>query len=242
MNIEPNTSTAARLIYTAMQQSESPASNQNYRKMLALFRANSDFADMVTDICVGLELVILDVSERGLILAPESASSKFALRLADIRVNRSPEQRAALVLAHLAVAAAFFPTTDQLDDEAYNPPPVTIAVCRDALFALARRLKESNELADEIPKELISGFELVSSLPVVMPDGQRASTNSIAGIVSLALTNMRQYGLIRLDRQAEDESESGYTATHRLRVQIRELTLTKLYAIAQQAANESSKA
>lgn len=242
MNIEPDTLTAARLVYTAMQQGESPINNQHYRKMLALFRVNPEFASKVQDICTGFELVILDVSDRGLILAPHSAGSKFALRLSDIRSRAGTEQRAALILAHLAVAAAFFPTTDQLDDEAYNPPPMTVALCRDALFALARRLKEADELAAELPMELIPGFEMICRLPVVLPDGQRASLKSVAGIVSLALTNMREHSLIRLARQAQDESESAYSATHRLRIQIRELTLSRLFAIAQQAVNDNPKA
>jgi hypothetical protein len=53
---------------------------------------------------------------------------------------------------------------------------------------------------------------------------------------------MRTYGLLRLDRTSEDEEDSAYTPTYRLRVQLRELTLKKLYAIAQAAAvNEGQK-
>ncbi len=52
----------------------------------------------------------------------------------------TPDQKAALVLAHIAIAAAFFPTTDGLDDDNYSPPPASVATCRDTLYALARRL------------------------------------------------------------------------------------------------------
>lgn len=242
MNIEPNTVNAARLVYKAMQVGESPLNDGDYRRMLSLYRADEKFADQVNDICTGMELTLLDVSERGLVVAPASANSRFALKLGDIRVTKSPEQRAALALAHLAVSAVCFPTTDQLDDDTYSSPPVAASACRDTLMSIARRLKESESLSDELPKEVVAGYTYINSLPVVTPDAQRASPNSLTGLVTLALQSMRTYGLLRLDRASEEDEDSAYTPTYRLRVQLRELTLKKLYAIAQTAAvNEGQK-
>lgn len=73
-------------------------------------------------------------------------------------------------------------------------------------------------------------------MPLVLPAGQRASVNSLVGIVKLALGHMQTHGLVRLDREADDDASVTYTATHRLRVQLREIALRRLFDIAQEAA------
>ena len=40
-------------------------------------------------------------------------------------------------------------------------------------------------------------------------------------------------GLVRLDRGTEDDPQASYTATHRLRVQLREIALRRLFEMAQ---------
>lgn len=227
---------AARLVYKALHTSLSPVNDPEYRELLGQYRANPAFATQVQDVATGMELIVLDVSERGLIIVPSSRESRFALRMTDIRANLDAAQKASLLLAHVAVAAVFFPTTDGLDDENYTPPPSSVSNCRDTLYALARRLKESSSLPAEIPAELAPGWEAISAMPLVLPAGQRASPNSLVGIVKLALGHMQANGLVRLDRDADDDASVTYTPTHRLRIQLRELALRRLFDVAQEAA------
>lgn len=227
---------AARLVYKALHTSLSPVNDPEYRELLGQYRASPAFSSQVQDVATGLELLVLDVSERGLIVAPSSRESRFALRMSDIRAGLDAAQKASLLLAHVAIAAVFFPTTDGLDDDNYTPPPSSVSNCRDTLYALARRLKESSSLSAEIPPELAPGWEAVSAMPLVLPAGQRASPNSLVGIVKLALGHMQTNGLVRLDRAADDDASTTYTPTHRLRVQLRELTLRRLFDIGQEAA------
>jgi hypothetical protein len=239
MTPEPTVRNAARLAYKALHTSLSPINDSEYRELLALYRADPTFHRYVEDVAVGLELQILDMSEqRGLIVVPASRESRFAVRLADIRSGMTPDQKASLVLAHIAVAAVFFPTTDGLDDDNYSPPPASVATCRDTLYALARRLKELSDLPPDIPPELAPGWEAISALPVAIPAGQRASPASVVGVVKLALNHMAQNGLVRLDREADDDAAVTYTVTHRLRVQLRELALRRLYEMAQLATTQ----
>lgn len=233
---QPGVRQAARLVYKALHTTLSPVNDQEYRELLAMYRANPSFATAVQDVAVGMELGVLDVSERGLIVVPASRESRFAIRMSDIRSNFDAAQKASLVLAHVAICAAFFPTTDGLDDENYTPPPVAVSACRDTLHALARRLKESANLPSDVPPELAPGWEAVSAMPLVLPTGQRAAVSSLVGIVKLALSHMQANGLVRLDREAEDDAAVMYTATHRLRVQLQELTLRRLFDIGQEAA------
>lgn len=224
---------AARLIYKGLHTGLSPVNDTQYRELLDVYRADPKFAAQVADIAAGLELTVLDYSERGLVLAPASRESRFAVRLADIRVNLKPDQKAALVLAHVAIASVFYPTTDGLEDDNYVAPPANTAQFRDALHAIARRLKDMEELPLDVPAELVPGWETICALPSTIPNAQRATPSSVTGLVGLALSQMVSAGLARVDREASDESLVTYTPTHRLRVQLRELTLRRLFELAQ---------
>jgi len=232
---EPSVRNASRLIYKALHPSLSPINDSDYRELLALFRGDTEFRRHSEDIAIGMQLQILEASEmRGLIVVPASRESRFAVRLSDIRsTGMDVPQKAALVLAHITIAAVFFPTTDALDDDSYTAPPATIATCRDTLYGLAKRLQEASELPPDIPVELAPGWKAICAMPEAMREGQRASTSSGAGVVKLALNQMTANGLIRLDRGEEDEASAAYTATHRLRVQLRELALRRLFEMAQ---------
>jgi hypothetical protein len=232
---EPNVRNASRLIYKALHTTLSPINDSDYRELLALYRGDAEFRRHSEDIAIGMQLQILDASEmRGLIVVPASRDSRFAVRLSDIRsTGMDVPQKAALVLAHIAIAAVFFPTTDALDDDSYTAPPATIAMCRDAMYGLAKRLKETSDLPPDVPVELAPGWEAICAMPEGMREGLRASPASRAGSVKLALNQLAANGLVRLDRGEEDEASAAYTATHRLRVQLRELALRRLFEMAQ---------
>lgn len=231
---------AARLVYKAVQPALSPVNDAQYRELLDLYRAEPSFAAMVEEVADGLELSVLDFSERGLVVVPTSRESKFAMRITDLRANLKPDQKAGLVLAHVAVAAVFYPTTSGLEDDRFVPPPTSLAQFRDTLLALARRLKDEVAETDlkDVPVELASGWELICSLPSMVPGAQRASPASVTGLISLALLHLVQGGLVRVDREASDETQVTYTPTHRLQVQLRELTLRRLFEIAQGGMTE----
>lgn len=228
---------ASRLVYKALLTSLHPQHDASYRELLGMYRADPQFAQQVQAVAEGMELQILDFSERGLILAPTSRDSRFAVRLSDLRQTLTPEGKAALVLAHVAVAAVFYPTTDGLEDENYFPPPASVAQFRDLLHSLARRLKEIGEPETlSLPPELTPGWELICALPSTIRTSKRAHTTSISGMVSIAISNMLVHGLVRLDRDSADAEQATYTPTHRFRVQLRDLTLRRLFEIAQNVA------
>lgn len=239
---QPSVREASRLVYKAIQTTLSPTNDQQYRHLLDLYRANPDFATAVREVAEGMELDVLDFSERGLVVAPISRESKFSVRLADIRTNLKPDQKAALLLAHVAVAGVFYPTTDGLDDDNYVPPPANVAQFRDSLNALARRLKDTSGDVKDIPLEALPGWELICAMPSIVPSSQRASANSVTGLIGLALTHMVSAGLVRIDRDSSDEEQVTYTANHRLRVQLRELTLRRLFELAQTGTTNAMEA
>ncbi|MBG0874901.1 hypothetical protein H0X91_33505 [Burkholderia sp. 9777_1386] len=225
---------ATRLLYKALHLGLTPANDLEYRELLAKYRADGAFAEAAEEAASGLELTILDVSERGLIVAPSSRESRFSLRLTDLRQHLSGDQKVALAMAHLAISAVFFPTTDRLEDDAKTPLPATVARFRDTLLSLVNRLADA-ELSDESAEEFLPGWALLKRLPPVNPKAERAATNSVEGFVKLALKQMAEYGLVRLERESEDEAQTLYTATHRLRVHLRELTLPRLFELTRES-------
>lgn len=235
---------AARLLAKALQPGLAPVNDPEYRELLAEYRGNIDFARLVDDVCTGLELIVLDVSERGIIVAPTTRESRFSLRMADLRQNLANDQKVALLMAHLAVCTVFYPTTLMLEDDALTPLPASITQIRDALLSLTARLataaeeKEEKEEKDEAKPEadeaeidLRPGWELLRRLPPVDPKAERASTSSVEGFIRMALSHMHRYNLVRLERGKEGDAQSLYTPTHRLRVHLRELTWPRLFTL-----------
>lgn len=237
-----STESAARLIYKALQTAANPVNDDAYRSLLALYRANPEFAADVQAIATGMEVSILDVSERGMVLVASSRDSRFAVRLTDIRGGLTAGQKATVLLAHVAIAAVFYPTTDGLDDDSFTPPPAALAAFRDTLLAMAKRFSESSSSSADIPTELAPAWDYLAGLSVAIPSSQRATTNSLEGTIKMTLTKMLEGGLIRVDRQSDEDTTTTYTATHRLRIQVRELALRRLFELAQQAAMETKTA
>lgn len=231
---------AARLVYKALHTTLVAENDLEYRELLAVYRADGEFAKTVQQIAEGLELKVLDFTERGLVVVAASRDSRFAFRLTDIRTGMPVEQKAALLLAHVAIASVFFPTTEGLEDESYIPRPASVAQFRDSLYGLARRLKETEGVGIEMPEELALGWEYITSLPVAVPMAQRAAANSVVGFVRFALSYMTQNGLLLLNRDTGDDAAI-YTPRHRLRVQLREVALRRLFEIAQRAIQESTE-
>jgi len=232
---------ASRLVYKALQLSATTSNDAEYRELLAKYRADPMFSGAVQDVSIGMELSILDVSERGLIVAPASRESRFSLRLTDLRQQLNTEQRIALAMAHLSVAAIFFPTTDRLDDDARAPLPAAHARFRDTLLTLVTRLADAQPDSEDAQpaEELAPGWQLLKRLPAVNPKAERAAPSSVEGFVRIAVNRMVDYGLLRVFRAGEDEGQTLYTATHRLRIHLRELTLPRLFALTRNSARAS---
>jgi hypothetical protein len=227
--LDNQNSAAARLIYRALNLSATPANDVEYRELLARYRASPELQQVLAEIAEGMELVVLDVSERGLIIAPTRKESRFSIRLVDLRKNLSEDQRVALALSFLAICAVFYPTTALIEDDSRFPMPATLAMFRDTLTALSGRMNALEDSDDYSREELRPGWSYIHSLPVSIPQADRASPNSIEGLVRMALNYLIEYGLVN-NVGAQDENEAvEFTATHRLRIQLRERTLPRLF-------------
>ncbi len=237
MNTKVDPYHASRLIAKALQPGLSTANDTEYRDLIALYRSDAEFRDIFEKIARGLELQMLDWSERGMVIVPDGHKSLFACRLSDIRSGLSESDKAALVLIYVAIATVFFPTSESIDNDEFHPPPAKIADFRDAVHSLATRLRDEIK-PDHTSESLRSGWEYLASLPLASPktEMQRAGLNSVVGLVKLGLNNLRDGGLIHLDQAYGEELQHAYTPTYRFRVQLREFTLHRLVEYARAAS------
>ena len=82
----------------------------DYMQLLAHWRAEPEFRQLVRELAPMLSLRVIDVLEHAIILAPLGPDSVFAATLTDLRPGIGEMSRGALALVHIAIAATFFPT------------------------------------------------------------------------------------------------------------------------------------
>ncbi len=224
---------ATRLIRKGLKPKATPADDAEYRELLAYFRANSKFQEIVEQACAGLDLRIIDMDEkRGIYIVPTNAESPFAFKLSHIRTRMSEEEKAGLALAHFAIAKSFFPSTDLLENDDHLPPPSSFKTFRDNFHVLAKSLKEQH--ADQkYSGEDRAAWDFLSSIAIAIPDSDRAALSSLSGMIKLALKHLQDHGLLKLMQGADDETAQLYTPTKRFRVQLREQALQKAFEILQ---------
>lgn len=229
---------AARLIYKGLTPNLVPQNDPDYVQLIAHWRADPSFQDLVENVALGLELRVLDVTERGIVVVPTSQDSRFAVRLGDLRDVMKEDERAAMLLAITAIAAVFYPTTDVLEDDHQSRPPATLAQFCDTLVALARKLEDDHDAEDDLYQ---TGWQHVLGLPRTLPGAERASLRSVEGLMKITIARLTEHSL--LTRQsAQDDAQATYGARHRLRVQLRELGLRRMFELARQAAQDSGAA
>jgi hypothetical protein len=227
---------AATLIYKAMAINSGLGNDAEYRYLLAKYRSERDFAALVKGIARGLELVILDVSERGLVIAPTGKESRFSLKLSDLRTTLNENQKVAMVLVHLAIGTVFYPTADFLDDDGRTPFPATVKDIRERLLVIARNMERASDGDSYQVEQMRPGWSMVLGLVPAIPDAQRAALSSVDGIVRFSLMRMKDFGLVRSDTKAEITEKTSFTPTHQFRIQLRKLTLPLLFPAAVEAA------
>jgi hypothetical protein len=109
---------ASRLVAYALDWRQRPSEGSDYQTLLAAYRTDPAYAELVRKVCSGLGLFPLDATRRGFVVAPLD-DSPFALRLGDVvPTGTTPSDRCAFGLVILAVAAFGYPDADALDGTA----------------------------------------------------------------------------------------------------------------------------
>lgn len=207
---------AARLLSYALRPKAALGGPESeYFNLWREYRSSDEFRDVVDAVVDGLGLVVLDVTNQGLIVAP-AEGSPFQFRLVDLQRGLAPERRLLLGLAHLGIAAATYPREADLEGD--------IVVRRTATQVenLLRAAVESfAEAAPEDPSEddVVLAWRQFRSTPAVRRKerGSGFKADCTMGIITAAFDWLVDQGMAR--RAADGQ----WQMLDRYRVHVREL-------------------
>jgi hypothetical protein len=227
---------ASRLIAFALMPARRPSNDVEYQRLVERFELEPFLERIARDVARGLGLRILDVSELGVVIATDG-DSPFGLTVADYRAGLQAEERLLHGIVQVGLAAFFYPRAEDLESDAI-PALVSVAeldaFLRDVCGRLGTTVRTEDPPADE--PEIERAFRIYLRWPSTKEttDGRRAN-KSTTGIAAHALETLADQGL--LVRVGDS-----YRATHRYRVQVRELAaheaLRALRAAAARPASE----
>ncbi len=201
-----------------------------YQQLLALWRADPEFRNLVHELAPMLDLRVVDALEHAIILSPLGTDSVFAATLTDVRRGIGEMPRGALALIHIAIAATFFPSAAVLTGVQTENADVSASPTRVAALLREHCQRLEAQAGDDPEMEeagLVEAWRELARMPDTTPDGsQRAALNSLAGMVKLVLNQLHEHGMVQTLDTAEGEV---YTATPRYRLQVRELAANELF-------------
>lgn len=220
---------SSRLLGFGLRPKLVPARDEEYRRLVRRFRADDEFAAITAAIATGLDLVILEATERTGLVVASTEESIFATRMTDYARRTGGEgkahERVLHALAHLGAAALAFPRPADLADESYLGRITAHGVeafVRQATTHLAEKAAADGEDTD--PSSDQPGLETVWRVYARRArtggtgDGRKLHT-STTGIVSKALAFLADQGLLV---RTGDERGGTYRTTPRYRAQVKE--------------------
>lgn len=172
------------------------------------------------DICSGLGLRLLDVSEYGVVLG-STVGSPFGLTVQAYQDNLSVEERLLHGLVHVGLAAYLYPRAEELEAEA-DVRQVTVAeldeFLRETCEVAAKKAPEKSDAPAQFP-DLETALRVYLRWPATKEtEGGGRGRHTRHAIISRALEKLAEHGLLQPVR-----SESGviYKALRRYRVHVR---------------------
>ena len=188
---------------------------------------------MVRETAEGLGLVVLDVSEHGIVLAP-LPDSAFALRPSDFRPGTSKaEDRLLDGLVQVAIATTVFPRARDLDDDPdLVRPPVTVEEVEAQLRTLCEKLAEEarsepDPTASDEARGLLDAWRVYQRrLSTLETRDDRKAVRATRRVIEYGLERLREFGCFTLLRQ---EGEPVWQPTRRYQVMVQELAATRLF-------------
>lgn len=235
---------AAKLIYKGLNTKANPHQDREYRDLVRTWQAEPRFRSIVAAIADGLALAVLDVSDKGIVIAPRDAESRFAMGVTEYRRSLERDgkdvERATLAMLQLGVATAFFPTAAKLDDIEDTPETLRLSDIRDVILNLCHKLAHAHqEDAQALPPLLRGVWERLLAMPVHQPDAQRASLSSLDGALQIVIHQLSEQGLVRVMQGTQGDI---YFASNRYRLMVARHASEELFALCQHLIRDEEEA
>ncbi len=220
---------ASRLVAFALRPKQRPARDETYAELVRRFRDDDGFAELVKAVCLGLDLLVLDVDDRHGMVVASTTDSVFAVRMTEYARRTGGEGKAAErvlhALAHLGVAVMAYPRPADLSNPAYVGRVSANGVeafVREACRRLGEEAAEAGEDVDpSVDAPDLEAAWRVYQRRAATPgsgDGRRVASSTV-GMVGKALTFLAEQGM--LTRRSDDDGGT-YATTSRYRVQVAE--------------------
>jgi hypothetical protein len=230
---------AGRLIQWGLRPLARPAQEPEYRELVERYFDDGEFRTTMREVADGLGLHVLDVSEHGVVLAPQD-ESVFALRPADFRPGSSKvDDRLLDGLTQIAIAATVFPRARDLDEDPdIVRAPVTIDEVEALLRQLCERLAEEargapDPNADDEDRGLIEAWRVyMQRLETMETRDSRKATRATRRVIEYSLDRLRDFGCFTQVRQG---TEAAWQPTRRYQVMVQQLAGTSLFQLVREA-------
>lgn len=235
---------AGRLLQWGLRPLARPAQESEYRDLVERYFDDGAFRITVRELADGLGLHVLDVSEHGVVLAPQD-DSIFALKPAEFRPAGSKvDDRLLDGLAQVAIAATVFPRARDLDEDPdMVRAPVTVDEVEAQLRQLCERLSEEARgapdpnAADE-RRGLIEAWRVyMQRLDTMETRDSRKAMRATRRIIEYSLDRLREFGCFTQVRQGSD---AAWQPTRRYQVMVQQLAATTLYQLVREALEAPS--
>ena len=224
---------AGRLVSYGLRPKLNPATDDEYRELVALYRGDDRFRQLVDGILAGLGLRATYADKLGFYLAAE-VESPFAYNVSDFRRERGTSDvtgvrmRGLYAIAAVGIAAYFYPQVQHLADEYHRP--ATSAQIEGFVRAACENLRA--RLGDEDPEQQSlddePAWKVVLRQKEVTPgvDGRRGQQGT-KDIVEKLLEVLAEQQLVR--RQSDGRGGTRYQPLERFRLQVANFAGDELY-------------
>lgn len=213
---------AARLIAFGLTPQKRPTNDVDYASLISAYHDEPEMQRAMLDICLGLGLRLLDVSEYGVVLG-STVGSPFGLTVQAYQEDLSGDERLLHGLVHVGLAAYLYPRPEELEAEA-DVRQVTVmeldAFIRELCELAARKAPEKSDAPAQFP-DLESAFRVFLRWPATKEteSGGRGRHTRHA-LITRVLGKLTDHGLLQPVRS---ESGTVYKALRRYRVHVRSL-------------------
>jgi|GEM_PF-909177 len=240
---------SSQLIYKGMLPKATPERDKEYKELLRLSLSSNEFTQTVHDIAEGLSLVVVDISERGIILSPRSTESRFAMGIGDYRKELEGElesdqgdavaKRGLMALVQVAVAATFFPTADNLDDDDFEAlsKSATAKDINDVLVAMCERIHQEQD-QEVIAPSVRKGASMILAMPDLLPTQKTNTLKSRFGAIGIVTSHLDKTGLIKF---LDTSDGGGYFPTYRYQQLLKRRAAGRLFEICHEFAQPGSQ-
>ncbi len=234
MNPNP-TFQAARLVYKGLFAKGTPDSDPEYKELLNLCLSDPEFMQQVIAIAQGFTLVVVDVTDRGIVVVPEDQHSRFAMTLGDYRKSLERDggevDKGILALVQVAIAATFFPSAQHLEDEDVVGQSSRVQDVEEVLVNLCEELLVQTEQV-EVPGHLRIIGQQIINLPSAREGDKRLSFATRHGAIKIVARHLVENGLLI------EEEDGVYFPRPRYQKMLRFRAVPKLFELCQKVLQQ----